>query len=67
MSRWIKHKTYNHDIWINKPKRHYIITTKQGTFEIDRDFLDYKKTIENMKKAGYTNINISFVGYNVTF
>ena len=57
----------NNTIWINKPKKHYIITTDQKTFYVDRRNLDYKKTIENMKRAGYTNINISFVGYNVTW
>ena len=54
-------------IWVNKPKRHYIITTDQGTFEVDRNRLDYRQTIINLKMAGYTNINISCVGYNVTF
>lgn len=54
-------------IWVNKPKRHYIITTDQATFTVDLDRLDYRKTIANMRKAGYTNINIACVGYNVTF
>ena len=72
MSRWgpktnAKYKKYNHDIWINKPKKHYIVTTDQGTFEHDADYLDYKKTIANFKAAGYTNINITCVGYNVSF
>jgi len=64
MSRYIKHKTYdNHTIWINKPKRRYIVTTAQRQFVVDRFRLDYKQTIVNLKKAGYTNINISCVGY----
>ena len=57
-------KTYpNKTIWINKPKRLYVVTTDQATFEVKRDRLDYKKTIQAMRAAGYSNINISYIGY----
>lgn len=55
----------NYTIWINKPKRLYIVSTDQGTFKVSRERLDYKQTIINMKKAGYTNINISYIGYTM--
>lgn len=54
-------------VWINKPKRVYKITTDQGQKTVETDFLNYSKTIQAMRRAGYTNINITFIGYNVTF
>lgn len=62
-----KFKKYNYDIWVNTPKNHYIITTDQQIFYVDRYNLDYKKTVANLKKAGYTNINIAHIGKNTTF
>jgi len=52
-------------IWINKPKRHYIITTDQKTFTVDSDWLDYKSTIARLKAAGYTGIIINCIGKRV--
>ena len=52
-------------IWVNKPMRHYIITTDQKTFEIDRDWLDYKATIARLRAAGYTGIKINCIGKRV--
>ena len=68
MSRYAPKSIYcrkngNYTIWVGRPKRHYIVTTDQGTLEHDAIYLDYKGTIANLKKAGYTNINISCVGY----
>lgn len=54
--------------WVNTPPRHYIITTDQGRFEVDREYLNYKATIAALKAKGYTNINICCIGrrYNFT-
>lgn len=54
-------------IWVNKPKRHYIITTDQKTFEVDRDYLDYKATIARLRAAGYTGIKINYIGKRLTY
>ena len=69
MSRWApKRKSFKDPIiWVNKPKRLYSITTAQGSFYIKSDYLDYKKTVADLKRKGYTNINIAFIGYDVTF
>ena len=67
MSRWMRHKKFDNTLWIEKPKRHYIITTDQKTFEVEADFLDYKKTIKKLSDSGYTNININYIGFTVKF
>ena len=69
MSRWAPRQktTGNKTLWINKPKRIYKISTDQGQKTVETDFLNYSKTIQAMKQAGYTNINITYIGYNVTF
>lgn len=68
MSRWTsKQKAYNHTLWASKPKRIYLIDTDKGSFKVERDYLDYKTTIQELKKQGYNKIDISFIGYNVTF
>lgn len=54
-------------IWVNKPTRHYIITTDKATFEIDRDYLDYKSVIKTLKQAGHNNIKINCIGKRVIF
>ena len=70
MSRWTDDKKrfskHGHDIWVGCQK-HYIVTTDQATFYVDRYNLDYKKTIQNLKNAGYTNINITCLGFNTTW
>lgn len=71
MSRWSNRSirdfnTNNGDFWTG-PRNHYIITTDQTTFHVDRIRLDYKKTIENLTRAGYTNISIVHAGKNVTW
>ena len=43
----------------------YIITTDQGQRTICREWLDYKATIAQLKKAGYTNIVINYIGRRV--
>lgn len=43
----------------------YIITTDQGQYRVCREWLDYKTTIANMKKAGYTNIVINYIGHRI--
>jgi len=63
MSRYIKHKKYDNTIWINKPKRTYIIETDRGTFRVEREYLDYKKTVTELIKAGYKDIKINYLGY----
>ena len=50
-------------IWANKPKKLYIVETDQRTFKVERDRLDYKTAIKNLKAAGYTNIHINCIGY----
>ena len=50
-------------IWVNKPKRLYIIETDQKTFKVERDYLNYKLAISNLKAAGYTGIHINCIGY----
>ena len=50
-------------IWINKPKRVYIIETDQKTFRVETEFLNYKNTVISLKKQGYTNIHINYIGY----
>ena len=70
MSRWQENKKKfskrGNDIWISTPNI-YKVTTNQGDFEYRTyNNLDFKKTIENFKKAGYTNINICFIGRDVT-
>lgn len=54
-------------IWVNKPMRHYIITTDKARYEIDREYLDYKSTIASLKKAGHNNIKINCIGKRVIF
>lgn len=49
-------------IWVNKPKRLYIIETDQKTFKVERDYLNYKTAVSNLKAAGYTNIHINCLG-----
>ena len=50
-------------IWAGTPKNHYIVTTDQGRFHLDADGrIDYKKTIANIKAAGYTNVRITYIG-----
>lgn len=53
-------------IWIEKPKRVYIVKTDQAVFKVKRSRLDYSQTVATLKAKGYTNINISFIGYDVT-
>ena len=50
-------------VWINKPKRLYIIETDKKTFKVECERMDYKKTIISLKQAGYKNINISCLGF----
>ena len=52
-------------IWVNKPKRLYIIETDQKTFKVERDWLDYKATVAYLRKQGYTNIHINCIGYAI--
>ena len=52
-------------IWYNKPIRHYIITTDQGRFEVDREYMNYKETIKKLAAKGYTNIKINCLGYRM--
>ena len=70
MSRWYhtdKMRFKKHyDIW-DSPEKLYKVTTDQKEFLVHAKNLDYKKTIENMKRAGYTNINIFCMGRDVTF
>jgi len=54
-------------IWAGTPKKRYIITTDQGTAEIDRDYLNYKATIAALKAKGYTNIRITYIGRHYTY
>lgn len=70
MSRWTENKRYfskhGNDIWITTPNI-YRVTTDQGVFDYRTyNKLDYKTTLNNFKKAGYTNINICFIGRDVT-
>ena len=70
MSRWTEDKKrfskHGLDRWIAIPNI-YRVTTDQGVFEyrtVNR--LDYKVTVQNFRKAGYTNINICYIGRDVT-
>ena len=69
MSRWTENKRKfsknGGDIWIGPP-RLYQVTTDQKNFLVRRNKLDYKQTIINLKNAGYTNINITCLGRDVT-
>ena len=70
MSRWTQNKfkyKKNYDVWIGADYFIYDITTDQKNFRVWRHNLDYKATRENLKKAGYTNINIVCLGRDVTF
>ena len=69
MSRWtenkFKYKT-NSDYWTAANYFVYEITTDQEIFRVWRRKLDYKKTIQNLKDAGYTNITIVCLGRDVS-
>ena len=70
MSRWTNTSAQafkKHYTIYPAPPNYYRITTDQGTFDVTRRYLNYKETIANMKKAGYTNINICCLGKNVTW
>ena len=54
-------------IWVNRPKNHYIITADGETFHADAYRLDYKKTILDLRKAGYKKINICCIGKHHTY
>ena len=64
--KYYQYKQYNQNVTWSGPDNVYIVTTDQATFQVIRHRLDYKKTIANLKAAGYTNINICYVGKNVT-
>ena len=66
MLKYHDFKTNSGDFW-TAPQNIYKITTAQKTFTVSRYRLDYKKTIANLKAAGYTDINITYLGKNVTF
>ena len=71
MSRWTDNKKYyskhGNDIWITTPKI-YKVTTDQRDFTY-RTYgkLDYKQTVKNFYKAGFTNVVITYLGRDVTF
>ena len=71
MSRWTDNKKRfsrnGCNIWVTTPNI-YKVTTDQGDFSYTTSGkLDYRKTLENFKKAGYTNVSIAFLGRDVTF
>jgi hypothetical protein len=71
MSRWTQNKGYyskhGRDIWITTPNI-YKITTAQKDFYV-RSYrqIDYKTTLRELYKQGYTNIVITYLGRDVTF
>ena len=72
MSRWTENKRYyskhGNDIWTTPTRNVYRITTKQKDFEIKlKGKLDYKETLKRMYKAGYTEINICYIGREIAF
>jgi len=52
-------------IWV-KPKKIYRITTDQKTWDITADWINYKAKYRDLYKQGYTNVNITCLGYDVT-
>ena len=72
MSRWTENKRYfskhGNDIWITPQRNIYHVTTDQKDFEYKTSGrLDYKETLKRFYKAGYTNVNISYVGREIAF
>ena len=71
MSRWTENKfnyKKHYDVWIDSHINLYRVTTDQGTIDYKtRGRLDYKKTVKNFLAAGYTNINICYIGRQVVF
>ena len=68
MSIWTDNKykyKKQYTVWTGQ-KNLYKVTTAQKDFLVHAIRLDYKKTKENLKKAGYTDINIIFLGRDVS-
>ena len=71
MSRWTQNKGYYSkngcNIWVTTPNV-YKVTTAQKDFLI-RSYsrIDYKATLRELYKQGYTNIVITYLGRDVTF
>lgn len=55
----------NPTMWV-RPDNLYIVSTDQGKFKIRAQRLDYKQTISQYRKEGYTNVRITCLGYDVT-
>ena len=70
MSRWTenKKKYSNHgcDVWIATPKLYKVTADGEIFYHRTQGNLDYKKTVINFKKAGYTDINILYMGRDVS-
>ena len=49
--------------WIQKNV--YIVSTDQGNFTITADRIDYRQTIREYYKKGYTNVSIAYIGRQV--
>lgn len=72
MSRWTDNKRYyskhGNDIWIDSHYNIYKITTDQKIFDYrTRGRLNYKETLKNFYKEGYTNVNIVYLGREIVF
>jgi hypothetical protein len=59
-------KQYNAGTYWTGPKNMYLVTTDQGVFRHSAYHLDYRETVKNFIKAGYTNVSICCVGKDVT-
>jgi len=58
-------KRDNSTIWHTLPNV-YKITCDQGEFFVSEYRLNYKETIADLKKAGYTHVYITCLGRNVS-
>ena len=52
-------------IWVNQPKRLYIIETDKKTYKVECEYLNYKNVIKELKQAGHNKININCLGYAI--
>lgn len=50
-------------VWIQE--KVYIVSTDQGSFTVKAQNLDYKETVKEYYKHGYTNVHIAYIGRSV--
>lgn len=70
MSRWTNNKKYyssnGNNIWISTPNVYKVITDQGEIIHRMYGKLDYKQTVKNFYKAGYTNVSIVYLGRDVS-